>query len=319
MANEPTTGGNDPVVAVKDVSKTYPGGFEAVSNISFEVPKGQVLGFLGPNGAGKTTTMRMITGFMPPTHGSISVAGYDIFNEPKKARREIGYLPEHPPLYLDMNTIEYLDFVAKIKGVARNRIGERIEYALDRCGLTDVASRMLGHLSKGYRQRVGLAQALIHEPKLLVLDEPTIGLDPRQIREIRGLIRSLRGEQTIILSTHILPEVSMVCDRVVVIHKGKIVADDSLAGLGQHGSIAGRMDIRLSDPAADVTERLSRIDGVLSVKPGDQPGMFELEVDMQEEPGQNIGLEILTQGWGLVEMSRPGQSLEEIFVRLTAE
>jgi ABC-2 type transport system ATP-binding protein len=301
------------------VSKVYQGGYEAVSNVSFDVPKGQICGFLGPNGAGKTTTMRMITGFIPPTSGQVTVAGFDIFTSPLDARKNIGYLPEIPPLYLEMTPVEYLRFVAKIKAVPKKLIQERIDYVLEKCGLVNEGNRLMGHLSKGYKQRVGLAQALIHDPSVLILDEPTIGLDPRQIREIRELIKSLRGEHTIILSTHILPEVSMVCDRALVIHNGKIVADDSIENLSNHGDAEPKIFIRLQSPDTDTADRLGNIDGVVRVETGDAPGAFYLTVVSAEETGPNISLEILTQGWGLVEMSQPGVSLEEVFVRLTAE
>jgi ABC-2 type transport system ATP-binding protein len=307
------------MIRLKDVAKTYPGGLKAVAGLNLEVPKGQICGFLGPNGAGKTTTMRIITGYMPPTSGSVTVAGHDIFTDPIEARKHIGYLPEHPPLYTDLTTVEYLDFVAKIKSVPRKEIGDRIDYVLGKCSLKDVAGRILGHLSKGYRQRVGLAQALIHNPQVLILDEPTIGLDPRQIREIRDLIQALKGEHTIILSTHILPEVSMICDRAVVIHHGRIVADDELANLGGQGRTEKKMFIRLISPGDDVAKRLFKIDGVTAVEDGDEPGTFLLTVDSEIEAGPNISLEILSQGWGLAELSHPGESLEEVFVRLTAE
>lgn len=319
MGNSESLSMNDPIIQVRGVSKIYSGEIEAVSNISFNVRKGQILGFLGPNGAGKTTTMRIITGYMPPTNGEVKVGEYDIFHNPIEARKKIGYLPEHPPLYLDMTTVEYLDFVAVIKGTPSGLINERLDYVLERCGLTDAAHRLLGHLSKGYRQRVGLAQALVHDPEILILDEPTIGLDPRQIREIRELILSLKGNHTIIISTHILPEVSMLCDRAVVIHRGKIVADDTIDNLGKHGSTEQKLLIRLTDPSEDVVQRLSGIDGVMNVEEDDQPGTYVLTVDPETETGPNISLEILSQGWGLAELSHPGESLEEVFVRLTGE
>ena len=319
MGNLKSSQTNETIIQVKNVSKIYSGEIEAVSDISFNVEKGQILGFLGPNGAGKTSTMRMITGYMPPTTGEIKVGGYDIFHNPIEARKQIGYLPEHPPLYLDMTTVEYLDFVAVIKGTPRKKIGEQIDFVLEKCSLTEVANRLLGHLSKGFRQRVGLAQALVHDPQVLILDEPTIGLDPRQIREIRGLILSLKGDHTIVISTHILREVSMLCDRAVIIHRGQIVVDDTIDNLGKHGSTEQKLVIRLTEPGEDVISRLSDIDGVLAVEPDDQPGTFILTVDPETETGPNISLEILSQGWGLAELSRPGESLEEVFVRLTAE
>ena len=218
------------MIEVANLSKRY-GDLAAVRDVSFSAASGQILGFLGPNGAGKTTTMRIITGFMPATAGTVRVDGFDVFEQSTEVRRRIGYLPENPPLYNDMAVAPYLRFVAKLKGMGRADIPAALDRALETCGLTAVRDRLLGHLSKGFRQRVGLAQALIHDPPVLVLDEPTIGLDPRQIVEIRSLIRTLGGKRTVVLSTHILPEVSQVCDKVVIINDGRIVAEDTLANL----------------------------------------------------------------------------------------
>src|SRR5438093_932696 len=218
------------MIEVANLSKRY-GDLSAIRDVSFTAEPGQILGFLGPNGAGKTTTMRIITGFMPATSGTVRVDGFDVFEQSTEVRRRIGYLPENPPLYNDMNVMSFLRFVARLKGMARVEVGAAVERTLEKCGLTGVRNRLLGHLSKGFRQRVGLAQALIHDPPVLVLDEPTIGLDPRQIIEIRGLIRTLAGKRTVVLSTHILPEVSQVCDKVVIINDGRIVVEDQLANL----------------------------------------------------------------------------------------
>jgi ABC-2 type transport system ATP-binding protein len=218
------------MIEVAKLSKRY-GDLPAVRDVSFTAAPGQILGFLGPNGAGKTTTMRIITGFMPATSGTVRVEGFDVFEQSSEVRRRIGYLPENPPLYNDMSAETYLRFVARLKGMARGDIPPAVERVLETCGLTGVRDRLLGHLSKGYRQRVGLAQALIHDPPVLVLDEPTIGLDPRQIIDIRTLIKSLGGTRTVVLSTHILPEVSQVCDKVVIISEGRVVVEDSLANL----------------------------------------------------------------------------------------
>jgi ABC-2 type transport system ATP-binding protein len=218
------------MIEVANLSKRY-GDLSAVRNVSFTAAPGQILGFLGPNGAGKTTTMRIITGFLPATSGTVRVAGFDVFEQSTEVRRRIGYLPENPPLYNDMTASAYLRFVARLKGLARGDIASALERVLETCGLTAVRERLLGHLSKGFRQRVGLAQALIHDPPVLVLDEPTIGLDPRQIIEIRSLIRTLGGQRTVVLSTHILPEVSQVCDKVVIINKGHVVIEDNLTNL----------------------------------------------------------------------------------------
>lgn len=220
------------MIEVQHLTKRY-GDLTAVSDISFSVSSGQILGFLGPNGSGKTTTMRIITGFLPATSGTVKVAGFDIFDDSFEARKRIGYLPETPPLYNDMTVTAYLRFVARIKGMSRAEIPDALDRALTRCGLTQVANRVAGHLSKGYRQRVGLAQAIIHNPTVLVLDEPTIGLDPQQIIEIRSLIKELAGSHTVVLSTHILPEVAQVCEKVVIISAGRVVMEDLLANLTQ--------------------------------------------------------------------------------------
>ncbi len=224
------------MIEVNGLTKRY-GDLVAVDNVSFRVERGQILGFLGPNGAGKTSTMRMITGFMPPTSGSVRVDGFDTVDDSMEVRRRIGYLPESPPLYPDMTVTGYLRFVARLKGVRRSEVAAAVDHATAVCGLRDVGNRLSGHLSKGYRQRVGLAQALIHDPQVLVLDEPTIGLDPRQIIDIRKLIRTLGGERTIILSTHILPEVAQVCERVVIINDGTIAEEGMLADLTQRRSL----------------------------------------------------------------------------------
>lgn len=220
------------MIEVQHLTKRY-GDLTAVSDISFNVASGQILGFLGPNGSGKTTTMRVITGFMPASSGTVKVAGFDIFDESFEARKRIGYLPESPPLYNDMTVTTYLRFVARIKGMPKTAIPDALDRALTRCGLTKVTDRVTGHLSKGFRQRVGLAQAIIHNPEVLVLDEPTVGLDPQQIIEIRALIRELAGQHTVVLSTHILPEVAQVCEKVVIISAGRVVMEDMIANLTQ--------------------------------------------------------------------------------------
>lgn len=218
------------MIEVKNLTKSY-GDFVAVRDVSFTAAEGQILGFLGPNGAGKTTTMRIITGFMPATSGTVMIDGLDSFRQSLEARRRIGYLPETPPLYGEMRVDAYLRFVARLRGVARNEVNDKVAEVTEVCGLARVATRICGQLSKGFRQRVGIAQALIHNPPVLVLDEPTIGLDPRQIHEVRGLIRGLSGNRTIILSTHILPEVSQICDKVVIINEGRVVLEQALADL----------------------------------------------------------------------------------------
>ncbi len=224
------------MIEVQHLTKRY-GDLTAVSNVSFQVDTGQILGFLGPNGSGKTTTMRVITGFMPATSGTVKVDGLDIFTDSFEVRKRIGYLPESPPLYTDMTVSAYLRFVARIKGLRKAEIAEALDTAITRCGLTEVVNRLTGHLSKGFRQRVGLAQAIIHNPAVLVLDEPTVGLDPQQIIEIRSLIKGLAGSHTVVLSTHILPEVAQVCEKVVIIHSGQVVLEDILDHLTQDQSL----------------------------------------------------------------------------------
>jgi ABC-2 type transport system ATP-binding protein len=224
------------MIEVRNLTKYY-GDFVAVRDISFTAERGSILGFLGPNGAGKTTTMRIITGFMPATSGTVLIDGLDIFTQSLEARRKIGYLPENPPLYGDMRVDAYLRFVARLRGVARSKLADALDHAISVCGLESVAHRICGQLSKGYRQRVGLAQALIHDPPVLVMDEPTIGLDPRQIHEIRALIRTLAGSRTVVLSTHILPEVSQICDKVVIIADGHVVLEKKLAELPEGSTL----------------------------------------------------------------------------------
>jgi ABC-2 type transport system ATP-binding protein len=224
------------MLEVRNLTKRY-GDIVAVRDVSFSAAQGQILGFLGPNGAGKTTTMRILTGFLPATSGTAKVAGFDVFTESAEVRRRIGYLPENPPLYAEMTTEAYLRFVARIKGMTRDAIEDGIDRVVKLCGLEAVRTRLLKHLSKGFRQRAGLAQALIHDPPVLVLDEPTIGLDPRQIIEIRSLVRELAGQRTVILSTHILPEVSQICEKVVIINDGQVVLEDDMKNLTRTGSL----------------------------------------------------------------------------------
>ncbi len=241
------------MIEVRNLTKRY-GDLVAISNISFTAATGQILGFLGPNAAGKTTTMRIITGFMPATAGTVKVAGYDIFDDSYEVRKRIGYLPENPPLYNDMTTVSYLRFVGRIRGIARADLADSIDRVVQTCGLSEVTDRVVGHLSKGFRQRVGLAQALIHNPSVLVLDEPTIGLDPRQIIDIRTLIRELAGQRTVILSTHILPEVAQLCQKVVIINRGHIVVEDALETLTKDMSLEQVFLSYISKDSAETAE-----------------------------------------------------------------
>src|SRR5271163_1447446 len=262
------------MITVTDLTKRY-ARHTAVDHVSFEVQKGQIVGFLGPNGAGKTTTMRMLTCFLPPTAGTATVAGFDVLEEPMEVKKRIGYLPENPPLYPEMMTGEYLSFVGSLKGLRGAELQKRIDYVSGRCAVADVRNKQLGKLSKGYRQRVGLAQAIIHNPEVLILDEPTAGLDPKQINETRDLIKSLAGDHTIILSTHILPEVEQTCEQVLIINKGKLVATDSVRNLQARTRDAESLLLEVGgrDGQPDallVQQKLEAIPGVSSVLPGDR-------------------------------------------------
>jgi ABC-2 type transport system ATP-binding protein len=312
------------VIEVQHLSKRY-GPVTAVDDVSFRVERGEILGFLGPNGAGKTTTMRILTGYMPATTGKAIVAGFDVFDQPIEAKRRTGYLPETPPLYPDMTIVEYLNFVAKIKGVAAADRRHRVKTIMDRTRVAEMANRLCSKLSKGYRQRVGLAQALIHNPDVLILDEPTAGLDPKQIIETRDLIRELAGDHTIILSTHILPEVSQTCQRVVIINKGRVVAVDTPDNLTSRlrGSETMYVQVDASgNNATDVAPALGRVAGVTRVAEADsRNGLLGYEVE--SESGRDIRRElartIVSSGWGLTELRPMRMSLEEIFLSLTTD
>jgi ABC-2 type transport system ATP-binding protein len=309
------------MIEVENLTKRY-GPTLAVSGVSFSVQKGEILGFLGPNGAGKTTTMRVITGFLPPTEGKVSVAGYDVANEPLEAKRRTGYLPETPPIYPDMTVSEYLAFVARIKGVSRREIKSRLDETMQKCAVADVQHRQVGKLSKGYRQRVGLAQALIHNPDVLVLDEPTAGLDPKQIIETRDLIKGLEGQHTVILSTHILPEVSKTCHRVVVINAGQIVAVGTPDELTRRLQGFETVMVTVEGPAAAIIEKFQRVVGVNLVEPKDsRDGRVTLEVHSEKEKDVRAELARATveSGWKLFELKTSGLSLEEIFLKLTTK
>jgi len=309
------------LIEVDHITKYY-GQTPAVQDVSFRVEKGEILGFLGPNGAGKTTTMRMLTCYLPPSEGTARVAGYDVFEDSMEVRKRIGYMPEHPPLYDDMMVRSYLTFVSKIKGVDAKQRKSRIDLAMEQCGISDMPDTIIGKLSKGYRQRVGLAQALVHDPEVLILDEPTIGLDPRQIIEVRELIKSLAGDHTVILSTHILPEASMTCERVVIINKGKIVAMDTPENLTARLMGAERIYVQVKGPTDEVTAKLREIPSVTDVVP--EPGGNGVRgffVDSKEEHDVRAELAsaIVGSGFGLLEMRPVGMSLEEIFLQLTTE
>ncbi|MEM7008299.1 MAG: ATP-binding cassette domain-containing protein [Thermodesulfobacteriota bacterium] len=302
------------MIHVKNVSKHY-GDLIAVDNISFQLQKGDVLGFLGPNGAGKTTTMRIITGYMPPTKGSVYIADKDVFEDPDEAKSYIGYLPENPPLYEDMVVTDYLNFVAEIKNVPAAKKSSSIHYVMEKCGISEVSGRVIGHLSKGYRQRIGIAQALINDPAVLILDEPTNGLDPMQIIEIRELIKGLSSERTVILSTHILPEVTMICTKVAIINKGKLLVEESLERLAKSSGGKDSILLKTKHKGPDVKEKLLSLYNVEGVSDGPyeefivQPMMG---FDIREELSQVV----LQNGWGLLEMRPVTHNLEEVFLRV---
>jgi len=309
------------VIEVQHLTKRY-GPFTAVDDISFTVERGEILGFLGPNGAGKTTTMRVLTGYMPPTEGTAVVAGFNLLEKPIEAKRRTGYLPETPPLYPDMTVREYLEFCSRIKGVPRADRKARVSSVMERTRVADMADRHCGKLSKGYRQRVGLAQALLHNPDVLILDEPTAGLDPKQIIETRQLIKDLRGDHTVVLSTHILPEVSQTCQRVVIINKGKVVAIDTPDNLTSRLRGSETMYVQVDALGADAGSVLAGLAGVTRVSVSDtQDTVVGLEVE--SETGRDLRRElaatVVGRGWGLLEMRPMRMSLEDVFLKLTTQ
>ena len=312
------------MIEVQNLSKSY-GTVTAVDRISFTVQKGEILGFLGPNGAGKTTTMRVLTGYLPASSGTARVAGFDVFDQSLEVRRRIGYLPENPPLYTDMTVEGYLDFVARIKDVPPERRRARVERAMEMTNIPDKRGDLIKHLSRGYKQRVGLAQALVHDPEVIILDEPTVGLDPKQIIEVRHLIKSLAGSHTIILSTHILPEVSMTCDRVVIINKGRIAAVDTVANLQAQLRGTNRIHMEVRGEGKKVRQALQGIAGVWQVSV-DSPatgGDGRLSLTVETEPGRDLrsllAATVVGAGWELFELRSASVSLEEIFLQLTTE
>ena len=308
------------MIDVKNLSKNY-GSFEAVKDVSFFIDKGEVVGFLGPNAAGKTTTMRILTCYMPATQGSVSVAGFDVFDNPMSVKKRVGYLPEHPPLYPEMTVESYLSFVGKIKGLSGKILKMKLDKVLERTSTAEVRSNLIANLSKGFKQRVGLAQALIHDPEVLVLDEPTVGLDPKQIIEVRELIKELGEDHTIILSTHILPEVSATCGRVIIINKGKIVAEDSPENLTSGLQGQERIEIEVDGPSKKVFAALLKIKGVLKVSEDGDGSIKRYMIELEKEPEvrKAIAASVVNNGWGLLEMKSSGLSLEEIFLQLTTD
>jgi len=304
------------VIKIENVTKIY-GQTRAVDKISFEVEKGVILGFLGPNGAGKTTTMRIITGYFPPTDGNAFIAGYSILDEPLEAKKRIGYVPENPSMYNDMKVNEYLNFIGTIKGVPKVKLKQSYEKTVETCALDKVEKKRIGELSKGFKQRVALGQALINDPPVLVLDEPTSGLDPKQIYEIRQLIKSLAGEKTIILSTHILPEVSMTCSRVVIINEGRIVAKDTTDNLGKSVVKSSQIDMQILGSADKVTKLLSTIDGIKKVE--NEGTRYTLEVEKDRDIRAEVSRKVVENGFDLLEMHSRSASLEDVFLRLVTE
>jgi ABC-2 type transport system ATP-binding protein len=310
-----------PMIRVENLTKRY-AGVTALQEVSFEVKRGEIVGFLGPNGAGKTTTMRILTGFIPATSGRVEVAGFDVFENSLEVRRRVGYMPENNPLYVDMRVIEYLKFRAKLKGLGRSERKARIARVMEQCGIADVQRRVIGHLSKGYRQRVGLADALLAEPELLILDEPTIGLDPVQIRQVRQLIKDLGRLHTILLSTHILPEVEMTCDRVIIIHRGKILASDTPENLMRTLQAGGAVIAEIGGPAEEVRSRLAELAGVESVRVqviDDHYVRVEVQPKQGADPRETIFHAVARNRWSLRELARQRTTLEDIFVQITRE
>ena len=308
------------MIEAQGLTKRY-GARTAIEDVTFRVEKGEILAFLGPNGAGKTTTMRILVGFMPMTSGTAKVAGFDVFDHPLEVKKRIGYLPETPPLYYEMTVREFLTFVAKIKQVPKTAQSNALSMVLERCGLTEIPDRLIGNISRGYRQRVGLAQALIHNPEVLILDEPTTGLDPKQIIEIRQMIKDLSGDHTVILSTHILPEATAICERVIIIHEGRIRAIDSPKELSTKLRKSDKISITVREASNSVEEKLRSLNQVIAVireqAPNDKTFILEteLDTDIREEAARFV----VENGWGLLEMKNVSMSLEDVFIKLTQE
>lgn len=304
------------MIQVKDLTKDY-GPRRAINKLNFSISKGDVVGFLGPNGAGKSTTMKIITGFMAPSHGSASVAGFDVFENPLEVKKRIGYLPETPPVYGDMYVRDYLRYVAALKQVPKNLIEKSVDMAIEKTNLGEVQKRLIQHLSKGFKQRVGIAQAIVSNPEVLILDEPTVGLDPKQVAEIRDLIKALKGQHTIILSTHILPEVEATCEKVIIINKGEIVAEDSIHNLSTMEKGQSRLHIRLRKEVSDMKAVLGDIQQVISVQLGASSKEWNIDVQGGEDVVDSISSRLVTKGYGLVELSPSKLDLEDVFLKLT--
>lgn len=304
------------MIEAKDLTRRY-GDFTAVEGVSFTVADGEILGILGPNGAGKTTTLRMITGYLPPSAGQVTVNGHDLGEYPDRAKRDLGYLPENVALYTDMRVREYLTFRGRLHGMTRGAMSDAIDEVLERCLLSDVEEQIIGTLSKGYRQRVGLAASILHGPRVLVLDEPTVGLDPKQIIAIRELIRELGQERTLLLSSHILPEVEQLCDRVLIIDRGRLVADGTPSELRQRASGQSLLRLEIKDAPNDVLEHLGQLPGVVEPLRVEDTDLFQLSCASDRDLREEAFRLAVEQGWILLELSEKKASLEDVFVRLT--
>lgn len=303
------------MIEVSDLTKSY-GDRVAIDKLNFKINKGEVVGFLGPNGAGKSTTMKIITGFMAPTSGVAKICGFDVFENPIEVKKRIGYLPENPPVYLDMYVRDYLEYVARLKSVPKNKLKSLVDRSLEKTNLGSVQKRLIQNLSKGFRQRIGIAQALVSDPEVLILDEPTVGLDPLQVSEIRNLIKELRGHHTIILSTHILPEVEATCERIIIIHQGVITAQENLSNLSVHSSQAKNtisVRLKISNQLADLTQ----VPFVKGAVRGDEAGLWNILLDGNEKVIEKLALECIQKNWGLLEIGQTKADLESVFMSAT--
>ncbi|MET0517153.1 MAG: ABC transporter ATP-binding protein [Nitrospiraceae bacterium] len=304
------------MIEVQQITKRY-GNLTAIAHVTFRVAKGEILAFLGPNGAGKTTAMRILTCFMPPTEGTASIAGFDCIDQAIEVKRQIGYLPETPPVYQELTVSEYLTFVGRLRGLSGKHLSTKMDRVIERLSLGSVRERLIANLSRGYRQRVGLAQALLHDPPVLILDEPTVGLDPKQIIEIRELIKSLAGSHSVILSTHILPEATAVCQRVVIINGGRIVAEDTPDQLSVRLRRSEKISLLLKTMPPDAMDRLRDVPGVLHVMPGTEPRTLVVESELGRDIRDELARFIVKNEWGLLELKSMSMTLEDVFLRLT--
>jgi len=302
------------MIKVHQLSKTY-GERVAISDLNFTVNSGEIVGFLGPNGAGKTTTMKIITGFMAASSGHVEVAGYDVFENPKQVKQKIGYHPEVPPLYPEMYVQDYLKFVARLRSVEKSKQKSFVDQAIDKTSLGDVKNRLIGNLSKGFRQRVGIAQALVSKPEILILDEPTVGLDPKQVAGIRDLLKSLKGDHTIILSTHILPEVQAICEKIIIINKGSIIAEDSLESLSQKMSGGSRLSVHVRQLPENLLANIKKMEGVSEAT--SEANNLLISLNSGDDLVDQIAQTIVQSGAGLLEFKAMDRGLEDIFIQLT--